>query len=60
MGDLIEVGYDIINPVQTTAYQIDPETLKKNLKKILSFGAMALTPFNKESLYSRRGLSRFT
>lgn len=53
MGDLIEVGYDIINPVQTTAYQMDPETLKKNLKKILSFGAMALTPFNMESLYSR-------
>lgn len=37
MGDLIEAGYDVINPVQTTAYQMDPETLKREFGKDITF-----------------------
>lgn len=37
MGDLIEAGYDVINPVQTTAYQMDPATLKKEFGKDITF-----------------------
>ena len=37
MGDLIEAGYDIINPVQTTAYQMDPARLKKEFGKDITF-----------------------
>lgn len=35
--DLIEAGYDILNPVQTTAYQMDPETLKREFGKDITF-----------------------
>lgn len=37
MGDLIDAGYDIINPVQTTAYQMDPARLKKEFGKDITF-----------------------
>lgn len=37
MGDLIDAGYDIINPVQTTARQMDPETLKREFGKDITF-----------------------
>ena len=37
MPDLIEAGYDIINPVQTTANGMDPATLKKEFGKDIVF-----------------------
>jgi uroporphyrinogen decarboxylase len=37
LGDLIEAGYDIINPVQITARQMDPATLKKEFGKDIVF-----------------------
>lgn len=37
IGDLIEAGYDIINPVQTSARQMDPETLKREFGKDITF-----------------------
>lgn len=37
MGDLIEAGYDIINPVQTSAKQMDPAVLKKEFGKDIVF-----------------------
>lgn len=35
--DLIEAGYDVLNPVQTTAYQMDPEVLKHEFGKDITF-----------------------
>lgn len=35
--DLIEAGYDVLNPVQTTAYQMDPETLKREFGADITF-----------------------
>lgn len=35
--DLIDAGYDILNPIQTTAYQMDPETLKREFGKDITF-----------------------
>jgi uroporphyrinogen decarboxylase len=35
--DLIEIGVDILNPVQTTAAGMDPLTLKKNFGKAITF-----------------------
>lgn len=37
IGDLIEAGYDILNPVQTSARQMDPETLKREFGKDITF-----------------------
>lgn len=37
IGDLIDAGYDILNPVQTTARQMDPETLKREFGKDITF-----------------------
>jgi uroporphyrinogen decarboxylase len=37
MGDLIEAGYDIINPVQITAKDMDPVRLKKEFGKDITF-----------------------
>jgi len=37
MGDLIEAGYDIINPVQTSAAQMDPVVLKREFGKDIVF-----------------------
>jgi uroporphyrinogen decarboxylase len=37
MGDLIEAGYDIINPVQTSAKQMDPVVLKNEFGKDIVF-----------------------
>lgn len=35
--DLIDAGYDILNPVQTTAYQMDPQVLKREFGKDITF-----------------------
>ena len=35
--DLIEAGYDVLNPIQTTAYQMDPMTLKREFGKDITF-----------------------
>jgi uroporphyrinogen decarboxylase len=35
--DLIEVGFDILNPVQTNCYDMDPMTLKKEYGKDITF-----------------------
>lgn len=35
--DLIEAGYDVLNPVQTSAYQMDPEVLKREFGKDITF-----------------------
>ncbi len=35
--DLIEAGYDILNPVQTNARDMDPATLKKDFGKDVTF-----------------------
>lgn len=35
--DLIEVGFDILNPVQTNCYDMDPITLKKEFGKDITF-----------------------
>jgi uroporphyrinogen decarboxylase len=37
MGDLIEAGYDIINPVQITAKDMDPARLKKEFGRDITF-----------------------
>jgi uroporphyrinogen decarboxylase len=37
MGDLIEAGYDIINPVQITAKDMDPVNLKRDFGKDITF-----------------------
>lgn len=35
--DLIDAGYDILNPIQTTAYQMDPAILKREFGKDITF-----------------------
>ncbi len=35
--DLIDAGYDILNPVQTSAYQMDAEVLKREFGKDITF-----------------------
>jgi uroporphyrinogen decarboxylase len=35
--DLIEIGFDILNPVQTNSYEMDPVTLKKEFGKDITF-----------------------
>lgn len=37
IGDLIDAGYDILNPVQTTARDMDPEMLKREFGKDITF-----------------------
>lgn len=37
MPDLIEAGYDIINPVQITAHEMDPARLKREFGKDITF-----------------------
>lgn len=37
IGDLIDAGYDILNPVQTSARQMDPGTLKREFGKDITF-----------------------
>ena len=37
MPDLIEAGYDILNPVQTTARDMDPATLKREFGRDITF-----------------------
>lgn len=37
MPDLIEAGYDIINPVQTNVYNMEAERLKKDFGKDITF-----------------------
>ncbi len=35
--DLIDAGYDVLNPVQTSAYQMDAEVLKREFGKDITF-----------------------
>jgi uroporphyrinogen decarboxylase len=37
MPDLIEAGYDVINPVQTACYQMEPERLKEEFGRDITF-----------------------
>lgn len=37
IGDLIEAGYDVLNPIQTSAYQMDPAVLKREFGKDITF-----------------------
>lgn len=37
MPDLIEAGYDVINPVQTNCFQMDPVQIKKEFGKDITF-----------------------
>jgi len=37
MPDLIDAGYDIINPVQTNCFEMDPVTLKKEFGRDITF-----------------------
>lgn len=37
IGDLIDAGYDILNPVQTSARQMDPAVLKREFGKDITF-----------------------
>lgn len=37
MPDLIDAGYDIINPVQTTCFEMEPERLKKEFGADITF-----------------------
>lgn len=37
LPDLIEAGYDIINPVQTTAFEMEPRVLKNEFGKDITF-----------------------
>lgn len=65
--DLIEAGYDILNPVQTTAYQMDPEILKREFGKDITFwggGCNTRTVLNRSTPkevyeYSRRMIDIF-
>ncbi len=65
--DLIEAGYDVLNPVQTTAYQMDPEVLKREFGKDITFwggGCNTRTILNHASPkkvyeYSRRMIDIF-
>jgi len=50
MPDLIEAGYDIINPVQTNTFEMDPQTLKNEFGKDITFwgaGADTQTVLNR-------------
>ena len=50
--DLIEAGYDVINPVQTNARDMDPARLKKEFGKDITFwggGADTRTVLNRET-----------
>ena len=52
MPDLIEAGYDVINPVQTNCADMEPETLKKEFGKDICFwggGADTRHVLNKKS-----------
>jgi uroporphyrinogen decarboxylase len=35
--DLIDAGFEVLNPVQTNAYQMEPERLKKEFGKDVTF-----------------------
>lgn len=37
IDDLIDAGYDVLNPIQTTARQMDPATLKKEFGNDITF-----------------------
>ena len=67
IGDLIDAGYDILNPVQTTARQMDPETLKQEFGKDITFwggGCNTRTVLNRSTpeevyTYTRRMIDIF-
>ena len=37
MPDLIDAGFDVINPVQTACYQMEPERLKREFGRDITF-----------------------
>jgi uroporphyrinogen decarboxylase len=50
LPDLIEAGYDIINPVQTNCFEMEPKTLKEEFGKEITFwggGCDTATAMNK-------------
>lgn len=67
IGDLIDAGYDVLNPVQTTAYQMEPENLKREFGKDITFwggGCNTRTILNRSTPdevyeYSRRMIDIF-
>jgi uroporphyrinogen decarboxylase len=42
--DLIEIGVDAINPIQANAYEMNPESLKKDFGKDITFWGGTITP----------------
>ncbi|MDF2539519.1 MAG: methylcobalamin:coenzyme methyltransferase [Herbinix sp.] len=68
IGDLIDAGYDVLNPIQTTAYQMDPEVLKREFGKDITFwggGCNTRTILNRATPqevydYSRRMIDLFS
>lgn len=44
IGDLIEIGIDIINPLQPNAKHMEPEFLKRNFGKDLTFWGGTISP----------------
>lgn len=67
IGDLIDAGYDILNPVQTSARQMDPGTLKREFGKDITFwggGCNTRTVLNRSTpeevyTYTRRMIDIF-
>ncbi len=65
--DLIDAGYDILNPIQTTARQMDPEILKREFGKDITFwggGCNTRTVLNRSTAqevydYTRRMIDIF-
>ena len=52
LPDLIEAGYDVINPVQTNSFEMDPATLKKEFGNDITFwggGADTRSVLNKNT-----------
>lgn len=68
IGDLIDAGYDILNPIQTTARQMDPEVLKREFGKDITFwggGCNTRTVLNRSTPqevydYSRKMIDIFS
>lgn len=48
LPDLIECGFDVINPVQTACYQMEPERLKAEFGKDITFwgGGFVFNPIH--------------
>ncbi len=55
---LIEMGVDILNPVQTSAAGMDPATLKKEFGDQICFGRLSGLPEDSSLRHSRRSCPR--